>query len=61
MQLQRDFGSGFGLSASYTYTYAEDAFSLSRFNSPAILADTPLDGSLADRQITTSFFSGRTG
>ncbi len=31
---------------------------MSRFNSPAILADTPLDGSLADRQIATSFFSG---
>ena len=57
LQLQREFGSGFGLSASYTYTYAEDAFSLSRFNSPAILADTPLDGSLADRRIATSFFS----
>ena len=53
VQLQREFGSGFGLSASYSYTHAEDLFSLSRFNSPPILADTPLDGSLADRRLAT--------
>ena len=57
VQLQREFGGGFGLSASYTYAHAVDAFSQSRFNSPAMLADTPLDGSLADRNFAASFFS----
>ena len=28
VQLQRQFGGGFGLSASYTYSHVEDAFSL---------------------------------
>ena len=57
VQLQRQFGSGFGLSASYTYSHAEDAFSLSRFNSPSILSDTPLEGTVADRRVTTSLYN----
>ena len=57
VQLQRQFGSGLGLSASYTYSYVEDAFSVTKFMSGNILRDTPLDGSLEDRAVGTSFFS----
>ncbi|HUL71370.1 MAG TPA: carboxypeptidase regulatory-like domain-containing protein [Gemmatimonadales bacterium] len=57
LQLQRQFGSGFGLSASYTYMQAKDAFSLINFGSGLNLAYTPLDGSLADRQLRTSVFN----
>lgn len=57
VQLQRQFGTGFGLSASYTYSQVEDAFSLVNFMSGNNLRVTPLDGSLADRAVTTSFFS----
>ena len=57
VQLQRQFGSGLGLSASYTYSHVEDAFSLINFMSGNNLRVTPLDGSLADRAVSTSFFS----
>ena len=57
VQLQRQFGSGLGLSASYTYSRVEDAFSLINYMSGNNLRVTPLDGSLADRAVSTSFFS----
>jgi hypothetical protein len=56
VQVQRRFAAGSGFTASYTYSRAQDRLSLINFFASLNLAHTPLEGSLADRQLGTAFF-----
>jgi carboxypeptidase family protein/TonB-dependent receptor-like protein len=56
VQLQRSFGSGLAFTTSYTYTSAEDRFSLVNYFAGFNLAHTPVDGTLADRRRGNSVF-----
>jgi carboxypeptidase family protein len=55
-QLQRRFGSQLELNASYTYARSQDYMSLFGRSPFGNLSLTPLDGTLADRGLSTSTF-----
>jgi hypothetical protein len=55
-QIQKQFGGGTEVSLAYTYTDARDRMSADCFNVTCNLWFTPLDGTLDDRQLTTSSF-----
>jgi hypothetical protein len=56
LQLQKQFHGGTEFNASYTYARARDLMSLVNFGASFNLGNTPLDGTLEDRQLRTSFF-----
>ena len=55
-QLQRQFGTGLSFNAGYTYSNTRDRVSNLVKVVIFTLAGTPLDGTLEDRRLSTSFF-----
>ena len=55
-QLRKRFGSGAEFSLLYGYTRARDRMSLVNFLAGQNVAHTPLEGTLEDRQLGTSYF-----
>jgi hypothetical protein len=56
IRLEQRFTNGARLTAAYAYSQALDIFSANNFNARPILQGTPLDGTLEDRRLGTSFF-----
>jgi hypothetical protein len=55
-QLHKRFGETFALYAGYAYSRAQDRMSWVNFPARANFSNTPLDGTLDDRQLRPSFF-----
>jgi hypothetical protein len=55
-QVRKRFGETVALYASYAYTHAHDRMSLVNLPARANFSNTPLDGTLDDRQLRPSFF-----
>ena len=55
-QLQKSFASGLSFSASYTYSHSLDLMSLGSSIATSNLRNTPLDGTIADRNLRVSAF-----
>ncbi len=55
-QLRKRFGETLALSLSYAYSQAHDRMSLINLPARANFSNTPLDGTLDDRQLAPSFF-----
>src|SRR5579859_3008116 len=55
-QIQKQFSHGVEFNAAYTYSHAEDLFSLTSSIATSNLGFEPLDGTLANRNLTTSAF-----
>jgi TonB dependent receptor len=56
MQLRKRFGGTLALYAAYAYSRARDRMSWVNFPARANFSNTPLDGTLDDRQLRPSFF-----
>ena len=55
-QLRKQFGHRAEVSAFYAHTHARDRMSLVNFQARPNLQNTPLDGTLEDRRLRTSYF-----